>query len=213
MKRLLWTAAFCTAAAGSVVPLCAASPAPPLLLRRLIALSSSVRSYTAHVHAHIAMHTFPFLSPTLTGTYYHKEPSRDKIVFTGGLPFIAKEFSKVYPHVESPSRWESVYAVTVQGNRGGVTTLRLVPRKHGRVDHIDARIADKSAELLSLKWIYNDGGYATLVQRYGVVGGHELVTRQSGHFKVPNYNADLTSTFSDFRLNAHIPDSTFTQNG
>lgn len=212
MKRPFWTAAFCAAAAGTAIPaLCAATSTPPVLLR-LIALSSSVRSYTAHVQAHVAMHTFPFLSPTLTGTYYHKEPSRDKIVFTGGLPFVAEEFSKVYPHVESPSRWESVYVVTVHGDRDGVTTLHLVPRKHGRVDHIDARIADKSAELLSLKWIYSDGGYATLVQRYGVVGGHELVIRQNGHFQVPHYDADLISTFSGFRLNAHIPDSTFTQN-
>lgn len=179
------------------------------LLERMIAATGSVKSYTASVHADVAMHTFPFLSPSLDGTYYHKEPSKNKIVFTSGLPFIAKQFSKVYPEVESPSRWQQIYVISSEGDDGSFTTLKLVPRKHGRIDHIDAKIDDKSAEIVAMRWNYNDGGYATLDQTYGDVGGHRLVTQQTGHFEVPHYNADLKSTFSNFKIDAAIPDSIF----
>ena len=86
------------------------------------------------------------LSPSLDGTLYHKEPSLNKIVFTSGLPFMAKQFSKVYPEVESPSRWSQIYAISTESDDGGATMLKLVPRKHGRVDHIDAKIDDKTAQ-------------------------------------------------------------------
>ncbi len=157
------------------------------------------------------MRTFPFLSPSLDGTYYHKEPSRNKIVFTSGLPFIASQFSKVYPEVESPSRWQQVYLITVERQDGDATILKLVPRKQGRVDHIDARIGDRSGEVDSLRWNYVDGGYAVLDQTYGSIQGHPLVTGQSGHVEVPHYTADLKSTFTNFKVNVGIPDSVFTQ--
>jgi len=184
----------------------------PPLLHRLIALSDDVHSYTASVHADIAMRTFPYLTPQLDGIYYHKEPSKDKIVFTGGLPLIAAAFSNVYPHVESPARWEEVYSISTEANDGRTTTLKLVPRRTSRVNHIDAKIDDRSAELVQLRWNYNDdGGYAILDQAYGRIEGHDLVTRQSGHLEIPHYTADLTSTFKDFKITAPIPDSVFSE--
>lgn len=211
MKRVFGrAAAFCIVMSTSAAAV-AQTPSPaPGLLQRMVAQSQSVSSYTASVHADIAMHSFPFLSPSLDGTFYHKEPSHNKIVFTSGLPFIAKEFSKVYPQVESPSRWNDVYLVSTESDDGAFTTFKLVPRKHGRIDHIDAKVDDRTAEVTSLRWNYNDGGYATLDQTYAPVSGHLLVTAQSGHFEVPHYDADVKSTFSDFKLNADIPDSVFT---
>lgn len=181
------------------------------LLQRMSEQASHVRSYTADVHADVSMKTFPYLSPSLDGEYYHKEPNKDKLVFTSGLPSIAKQFSKVYPHVESPSRWNVVYVVSSQGDAGGITTFRLVPRKRGRVDHIDARVDDKLATVVSLRWNYIDGGYATLDQEYAAVNGDYLVSKQTGHVEVPHYTADVTSTFSNFKINANIPDSVFTE--
>lgn len=216
MNRLIRQAAVlgaaCALLAGATRTAGAQTPTPAAdLLARMSAQNSGVQSYTATIHADIAMHTFPYLSPKLEGTYYHKEPSKNKIVFTSGLPFLAKQFSKVYPEVESPSRWNDVYVVSSEGDATGYTTFKLVPRKHGRIDHIDAKVNDQTAEVVSMRWNYNDGGYATLDQTYTPVQGHLLVTQQTGHFEVPHYNADLTSTFSDFKINAPIPDSVFTQ--
>jgi hypothetical protein len=182
---------------------------PGDLLQRMAAAAGTVKSYTAVVHADVAMHTFPYLSPSLEGTYYHKEPSKNKIVFTSNLPFIAKQFSKIYPEVPSPSEWQQIYAITTESDDGTYTTLKLVPRKHGRIDHIDAKVENKTAEVVSMRWNYNDGGYAMLNQTYGDVSGHLLVTNQSGHFETPRYNADLKSTFSNFKIDASIPDSVF----
>ena len=199
-------------AVTALAPASAQSSQVTDLVRRMVA-ADTVRSYTANVHADIAMHSFPFLSPSLDGTYYHKEPSKNKIVFTSGLPFIAKEFSKVYPEVDSPANWFQKYDVSMESANPEFTTLKLVPRKHGRIDHIDAKVDNKTADLVELKWNYNDGGYAVLDQSYSVIEGHRLVTGQSGHVDVPHYNADLKSKFTAFHINANIPDSVFADNG
>ncbi len=196
------------AALFSLVLLLGAAPAD--LVDRAGALADDVRSYTATVHADVALHTFPYLSPSLDGTYYHKVPNKNKVVFTSGLPFIAKQFSKVYPEVPSPSQWRDLYVITIEGDDGTATTFSLVPKKQGRIDHIDAKVDDKTAEVLSMRWNYNDGGYALLNQQYGDVQGHRLVTGRSGHFDTPHYNADMKSTFSGFKVNVNIPDSVFT---
>lgn len=208
MKRIAMLA--CLGVAGMLTPLSGArAQSPPGVLPRLIALSENVHSYMASVHADVVMRTFPYLTPQLDGTYYHKEPSKDKLVFTSGLPLIAQAFSNVYPHVESPSRWQEVYFISVEAGDGRTTTLKLVPRKHARVDHIDAKIDDRTAQLVQMRWTYSDGGYATLDQSYGKVDGYELVTRQNGHVELSSYKADLTATFSNFKVNAPIPDSVF----
>lgn len=178
-------------------------------LEKLIALNDRLHSYTADVRADVVMHSFPYLSPSLTGTYYHKEPNKNKIVFTGGVPFIANQFSNVYPRVESPSHWNDVYVISVEKDDGTYTYFRMVPRTSGRIDHINAKVADESGELAELRWNYTGGGHATLDQTYGKVGAYWLVTHQTGHFEDSNYNADVASTLSNFKLDAQIPDSVF----
>lgn len=198
--------------AGAFMPAAAQTGNVSDLIRRMAA-AQNVRSYTASVHADVAMHSFPYLSPSLDGMYYHKEPSKNKIVFTSGLPFIAKQFSKVYPEVDSPANWQQKYFVSVESADASYTTLKLVPRKHGRIDHIDAKIDNATTDLVQLRWNYNEGGYATLNQTYSEVEGHRLVTEQTGHFEDPHYNADVKSTFTRFKINADIPDSVFADNG
>ncbi len=190
-------------------PVAQASANSDQVLARLISANAGLRSFTANVSADVQMHSFPYLSANLSGIYYHKEPSKDRVVFTSGLPLIAKQFSNVYPHVESPARWHDVYDISVERDDGTYTTFKLVPRSPGRIDHIDAKVGDKSGELAQLRWNYSGGGYATLNQTYGKVGAFRLVTRETGHFEDPNYNADLSSTFSNFKVNVAIPDSVF----
>ena len=176
----------------------------------MIALNPGVHSFKATIDANVHMLSFPYLSPQLQGTYYHKDPSLNKIVFTGGLPAIATQFGKIYPRMESPADWNRVYVVTQGADNGTATTFTLVPRKRGRVDHIDVAVDDKTAAVISMRWSYNDGsGYALMQQRYATVDGHYVVVKQTGHVEQSIYKADIDSTLSNYKFNVNIADAFF----
>ncbi len=116
------------------------------LLARMAALNPNLHAFTATMHADVAMKSFPFLSFALVGTYYHKEPDKNKVVFTGGVPAVAQQFDKLYAHIESPSQWREL----VQGHgrlrrrqhhglqaRASQARQRRSHRCHGRRPHRD----------------------------------------------------------------------------
>jgi hypothetical protein len=181
------------------------------LLARMAAVNPNVHSFTATLRAHVAMTSFPFLSADLVGTYYYKEPDRNKVVFTGGVPLVAQQFDKLYAHIESPSRWQEVYAVTLLSDDGTTSRLRLVPRKAGNVKEIDATVDDKSATVRSMRWNYDNGGYAEMTNRYARIGDNLLVVAQTGEVEEPGYAGNITSTIDQYKINPSLSDSLFDQ--
>jgi hypothetical protein len=192
-----------------VILLAAATAAT--LLARMAAVNPNLHSFAATMRAHVAMTSFPFLSADLTGTYYYKEPDRNKVVFTGGVPLIAQQFDKLYAHIESPSKWQDVYVVTLLSDDGTTARLRLVPRKSGNVKEIDASVDDKDATVSSMRWNYDNGGYAEMTNRYGHVDGNLLVVSQVGQVQEPGYTGNITSTIGQYKINPSLPDSIFDQ--
>ncbi len=172
-------------------------------------VNPNLHSFTATLRAHVAMKSFPFLSADLVGTYYYEQPDKNKVVFTGGVPVIAQQFDKLYAHIESPSQWQELYAVTIVSDDGRAAIFKLVPRKHGNVEHIDATVDDKSATVTSMRWNYNNGGYAEMANHYSRVEGNLLVDSQTGHVAEPGYLADITSTIGDYKINPTLSDSVF----
>jgi outer membrane lipoprotein-sorting protein len=179
------------------------------LLTRMAALNPNLHSFSATMHADVALKSFPFLNVQLVGTYYHKDPDRNKLVFTSGVPAVAQQFDKLYAHIEAPSRWQDVYTVSVVSDDGSTTTYRLVPRKAGNVEHVDAKADDKAATVAWMRWNYANGGYAEMTNRYGKVGGNVVVTSQSGHVQEPGYTADISSTIDNYKINPPLADSLF----
>lgn len=179
------------------------------LLARMAAVNPNLHSFTATLHAHVVMRSFPFLAADLVGTYYYKQPDKNKVVFTGGVPLIAQQFDKLYAHIESPSQWNDVYVVTPVSDDGKTTLFKLVPRKRGNVNHVDATVEDKSALVSSMRWNYDNGGYAEMANRYSRVEDNLVVTSQTGHVEEPGYVADITSTIGEYKINANVPDSVF----
>ena len=175
------------------------------LLDRMAAINPNLHTFTATLHANVTLKTFPFLSTQLVGTYYFKQPDQNKVIFTGGVPAVAEQFDKLYAHIEPPSRWRDLYEVTQVSDDGTTTTFRLVPRKHGNVDHVDARADDKTATVTSMRWTYDNGGYAEMDNRYGTVDGNVVVISQTGHVQEPGYTADITSTIDGYKINAPVP--------
>lgn len=175
---------------------------------RMERLNADVKSYSAQLHVDVAMRSFPFLSPALDGNVYYEQPDRTAVVFNT-VPLLADQFKKVYPNVEPPSKWLDLYAVSVVGDSGGTTAFRLVPKNAGRVDHLDVKADDKTATIVSMTWNYRDGGYVTLDQQFGSVGGHLMVDRQTGHVELPGYQADVSAAFSAYQLNVPIDERVF----
>jgi outer membrane lipoprotein-sorting protein len=213
MKRLtviaLLLAAVCAA------PLRAASQGPaPLdaatnpLFKRMVALNGSLRTYTAAVKLDVALKTFPYISPTLEGNIYYKRPDKEAVVFDT-VPALASQFKKVYPNVEPPARWTDLYDVAVLSDDGTLTTFRLVPKKNGRVEHLDVKVDDSNATIKNYTWTYKDGGYVMFDQSFTSIDGNYLVDKQSGHVELPSYKADVTSNFSNYKLNVAVEDSVF----
>lgn len=208
MKQIRISAALLLAGLFAVSAAARPSQASGDILSRMSALNPKLHAYQATIHVDIALHTFPYISPSLDGTYYHKEPSKDKIAFNT-VPAIAAQFNKIYPHVESPSRWKKIYRITNTGDDGTQTTFKLVPIIRGRVDHITVNVDDKTATIVKMQWNYNDGGFATLNQQFTEVGGNLVAKSQTGHVEVPNYKADMTSSFTNFKLNPKLSDAMF----
>jgi hypothetical protein len=181
------------------------------LLARMIAVNPGLHSYSATMHAHVALTSFPFLATDIVGTYYHKDPDLNKLEITSGLPLVAQGFSQLYPHIEPPARWSDVYAITQTGNDGRTTSLRLVPRTPGNVRQIDVTVDDATATIRSERWDYQNGGWASMTNDYGVVQGNTVVTSQTGHVEEPNYKGDVATTLSGYQMNPDLPDSLFTQ--
>ena len=181
------------------------------LLTRMIGLNSNLHSYSATMHAHVALESFPFLSTDIVANYYHKDPDLNKIAVTSGLPAVAQGFSQLFPRIEPPARWDALYAVTQTGDDGHVTTFALVPRAAGNVSKITVTVDDASATIRAERWDYANGGWASMDNRYSVIQGNALITSQTGHVEEPSYKGDITATLSGYQLNPNLPDSLFTQ--
>jgi outer membrane lipoprotein-sorting protein len=180
------------------------------LFVRMQRLNADVKTYTATLHVDVAMKSFPFLNPGLDGSVYYEQPDRTAVVFNT-VPVLAEQFKKVYPNIEPPSKWLDLYDVSIGADTNGATAFKLVPKNAARVDHVDVRVDDKAATILSMTWTYKDGGYVTLAQQFAPVGGHLMVNRQSGHVELPAYKADVSAAFSGYKLNVPIDERVFTQ--
>jgi len=128
------------------------------------------------------------------------------------VPALASQFKKVYPKIDPPGDWLVTYAVYVLNDTGGSTTFRLVPKKNGRVDHLDVKADDANGTITAYTWTYKDGGFVSFDQSYKTVDGNFLVDKQTGHVELPSYKADVTSQFSNYHLNVAIADSVFEEN-
>ncbi len=201
---------------ASVLPAAAAPEAPANdgtttdIYRRMVALNANVASFTATTHVDVTMRSFPFIKAPLDGTVYYKRPDKQAIVFDT-LPALAGAFKKVYPNLPAPAHWTDEFNVALVSDDGATTLFRLTKKKQGRIDHLDVKVDDRTATPVSFTYTYVDGGYVTFDQQYMAVGNDYMIKSQTGHVELPSYKADVTSAFSDYKLNVAIADSVFEQ--
>jgi outer membrane lipoprotein-sorting protein len=199
-------AAVLTAALLTVAP-CAADQSD--VYARMQRINPALHSYEASVRVEVVTHSFPFLSPTLDGTVYFRSPDQNAVEFKT-VPVIANQLKKVVVQLEPASEWPRIYTVTPAGDDGTTSTFRLVRKKHGRIDHVDVSVDDKTATVSAMTYVYNDnGGSISFNQTWVDIDGNYVLKSQTGKVDIPHYSADVTSTFSDYKLNVEVPDTVF----
>jgi len=180
------------------------------LLHRMVDVNMKLHTYTANVTLDIKMTSFPFLSPELTGIVYFKQPNKRAVVFDT-VPALAEQAKKVYPKIDEPVDWERIYLITAMSDADGTTLFRLIPRKNGRVEHLDVNVDDATATIKSYTWTYKDSGFVTFDQTFALIDGNYLPKKLSGHVEQAGYKANVTSALSNYKLNVAIADSVFVE--
>ncbi len=187
-----------------------ASAASSDVYARMQRVNANLTSYEAELHVDVTTHSFPFISPKLDGTAYFKRPDKTAVVFDT-VPALASQFKKIYPQLEEPSEWPTIYDVTPVADNGTNATFKLVRKKNGRIDHVDVIVDDKTATVTSMIYYYKDGGSIAFTQTYGNIDGNYVIVAQRGKIDIPHYNADVASTFTNYKINVAVPDSIFQQ--
>jgi outer membrane lipoprotein-sorting protein len=178
------------------------------LFKRMIQVNGKLKTYTGTVHMDAHLKTFPFISPSLDGNVYFKQPDKQAVVFDT-VPALAGQFKKVYPKIDPPAVWEKIYEFTVLSDQNGTTTFRLVPKKNGRVEHLDVNVDDGNATIKGYTWTYKDGGYVSFEQSFKTIDGNFLPLKVTGHVELPSTKADVSTEFSNYKLNVPVADSVF----
>ncbi len=201
---LLAAAAF----AALAVPSLSAS-AQDDLFARMQHVNNGLNTYQADVTVAIKMNTFPYLSPTLEGKAYYKRPDKNAVQFQS-VPALAGQLKKVVGQMEPPSDWPKLYEYTKTSDDGSVAMFKLVRKKNGRIDHVDVKVDDKTATVSEMTYFYKeDGGTIKFTNTYDQINGNYLVKAQTGKVDIPHYNADVSSTFANYKINVPVNDAVF----
>ena len=197
-----------TAATIGVPPPAGAAGDAAAVYARMQLVNAGLKSYKADLRVDITTHGFPFISPSLDGKAYFEQPDKNAVIFDT-VPALASQFKKVYPQLDPPAEWPAVYDVTPEADDGATCQFRLVPKKGGRVDHVDVTVDDRTATVASMAYIYKDGGSISFHQTYAVLGGNYVIKSQSGKVDLPSYHADVASSFSNYKINVPIDQGVF----
>jgi len=179
------------------------------LYARMQRVNTGLNSYQADVTVAIKMNSFPYLSPTLEGKAYYKKPDKTAVQFQS-VPALAGQLKKVVGQMEPPSDWPKLYDVSKTTDDGSVATFKLVRKKNGRIDHVDVKVDDKTATVSEMTYVYKeDGGTIKFTNQYDQISGNFVVRSQTGKVDIPHYNADISSTFANYKINVPVDDKVF----
>jgi hypothetical protein len=181
------------------------------LYARMQRVNTGLNSYQADVTVAIKLNTFPYLSPTLEGKAFYKKPDKTAVQFQS-VPALAGQLKKVVGQMEPPSDWPRLYEVAKTGDDGNVATFHLVRKKNGRIDHVDVKVDDKTATVSEMTYFYKEsegGGSIKFTNQYDQISGNFVVKQQTGKVDIPHYNADISSTFANYKINVPVSDAVF----
>lgn len=191
-----------------------AAPTKPALLDLLARAADpnpGLSSYIAAANLSATLHAVVPVHKTFNGTVYYLKPKR-KIVFenVSGPLSRFKELTSSSPSFDELS---SSYEITPLADDGTTSTYSLVPKKTGsRVSKIEVSVDDSTALASRIVWQYTNGGSLRADQEYVTDGGFHVISVENISARFPDYSADGTLHFSDYRPNATVDPAIFTSN-
>jgi hypothetical protein len=201
-------------AAGLVLgfSLQAVRAAPPLranpVYRKMLHWSAGIKTSVADIEVHTRMRSFPPASFTFHGHSYFKAPDQQAVVFDD-VPRLMHRLVDDSPALAPVQVWPQVYDVDTSDD-GTTTTFHLVPKDSSSpVSSIEVDVSDDNG--LVTKYIFSNqnGSTVTTEPTYQPEGNREVVAQQVGHARGHGYDAEVTTTFSNYRFNVPVPDEVF----
>jgi hypothetical protein len=189
-----------------------AEDATEALLAKLAAADPDLRTYRADVAFDVGLRSFPYLKKTLHGNAYFKRPARMELVFSD-LPPIARGFRNLYVGLGTPADWAQKFAISsarerLDGREVSYLVLTPLVLDH-RLREVDVYVDEAVALPQRIVWRYSDGR-VEMRQRFGRVGGHDLIVAQDADIHLPAVHAYVNARITNYALNVEVDDAVFT---
>jgi hypothetical protein len=170
--------------------------------QKVLDVNKGLQSYTAH----IAVETRVFFGHFgLDGTVYRR--GDQSIIVFDRVPSIARSAVNNMPTISGPGDWPRRYAMSIAAQTSDTTTFRLIPLRAENARSIDVVVSNASGLALEYTWSNVNGQTITSDETYETIGGYELVRSCTTTTRGPGIHAASTTVFTNYALNATVPDS------
>ncbi len=170
--------------------------------QKAVGVNRGLQSLTAHieVETHVLFGRFG-----LAGTLYRRG-DRQIVVFDR-VPAIAKSAVDKMPTISGPGDWPRRYDMSIAARTADTTTFRLIPLRAESARSIDVEVSNASGLVLEYAWTNVNGQTITSDEVYETIGGYQVVQSSRTTTRGGIIRADSTTTFTNYSLNASVPDS------
>ena len=196
--------------AGSLAAAAAPPATPATSTRGCNASTPDLRSYQADLHVDVHDARLPAAQPLARRQSLLPAARQERDRVQHGAH---RSRSSSRKSTRSSSRRRSGPSSTTSPRSpttGRRSQFRLVRKKNGRIDHVDVTVDDRTATVTSMAYFYKDGGSVSFQQTYAVDRRQlRVARRRPAKSTCRQYNADVASTFSNYKLNVTIDQRVF----
>jgi outer membrane lipoprotein-sorting protein len=170
--------------------------------QKALAVNKGLQSFTAHIDVETRVFFGRF---GLQGTLYRRG-DRQIVVFDR-VPAIARAAVSNMPTISGPGDWPKRYDMSVAARTADTTTFRLIPLRAESARSIDVVVSNASGLILEYAWSNVNGQTITSDETYETIDGYELVRSSTTTTRGGGFHANSTTVFTNYALNATVPDS------
>lgn len=177
--------------------------------KALLKLNRDVKSSISDIVVHTKTKSFPPMSITFRGHSYFRAPDQQAVVFDN-VPGLLRGMVKDSPSIEPARLWPARYDVNFQSNGDRTTTFHLMARSaDDPIASADVTVDNRTGYMNTVAFANRNGSTVSNTLTYQRFGKRAFVVSQRGTATGRGYKADVTTTFSNYRVNIPIPASVF----